>query len=119
MATPREKLFTPAKILLIAVLLSGASIAMLNQTFLSPALPSIMRDLNITANEGQWLTTVYMLVSGIMIPITAFLINKFTTRTLFFWSMGLFSAGTCIAAVSPTFGILLSARVLQAMGTGI
>ena len=54
--------------LIIGIMLSGAFIAVLNQTVLSPALPSIMRDLSITAVEGQWLTTAFMLVNGIMIP---------------------------------------------------
>ena len=74
-------------ILIIGVMLSGAFIAVLNQTVLSPALPSIMTDLNITAVQGQWLTTAYMLINGIMIPITAYFIDRFTTRQLYLASM--------------------------------
>lgn len=76
--------------LIIGVMLSGAFIAVLNQTVLSPALPSIMEDMQITAVEGQWLTTAFMLVNGIMIPITAYFIDRFTTRQLFLCSMILF-----------------------------
>lgn len=108
-----------SRFILIAVMLSGAFVAILNQTVLSPALPKIMADLNITASEGQWLTTAFMLVNGIMIPITAYLINKFTTRQLFISAMGIFSLGTVIAAISPTFSLLLLARIFQAMGAGI
>ncbi|OYD07777.1 hypothetical protein CHM34_09935 [Paludifilum halophilum] len=53
----------------VAVLLIGAFVAILNQTLLTTAIPPIMDDLNITANTAQWLTTVFMLVNGIMIPI--------------------------------------------------
>ena len=60
-----------------------------------------------------------MLVNGIMIPITAFLIGKFTTRSLFLTAMGTFFAGTMIAAFSPTFSLLLVGRVLQGAGAGI
>lgn len=104
---------------IIVIMLSGAFIAVLNQTVLSPALPSIMRDLDITAGKGQWLTTAFMLVNGIMIPITAFLINRFTTRQLFLCSMLFFTFGTGLAAFAQTFPILLVARIAQAVGAGI
>src|SRR5690606_9630034 len=63
--------------------------------------------------------SVFMLVNGIMIPITAFLIGRFTTRRLFLTAMVLFSLGTLTAAVSPNFELLLAGRVLQASGAGI
>lgn len=105
--------------LIIGVMLSGAFIAVLNQTILSPALPSIMRDMHITAVEGQWLTTAFMLVNGIMIPITAYLIDRFTTRQLYLSSMVLFTAGTALAGFAGSFPLLLIARILQAMSAGI
>lgn len=105
--------------LIIGVMLAGAFIAVLNQMVLSPALPSIMEDLNITAVEGQWLTTAFMLVNGIMIPVTAYLISRFTTRQLFLSSMILFTAGTVLAGFSRSFFLLLVARILQAMAAGV
>lgn len=103
----------------LAVLLSGAFVAILNQTLLATALPVFMEDLQITANTAQWLTTIFMLVNGVMIPITGFLIQKFTTRSLFLAAMGLFSIGTLICMVSPSFPLLLTGRVVQAAGAGI
>ena len=61
-----------ADILVIAIIISGGFITILNQTVLTLALPSIMKDFGINADKGQWLTTAFMLVNGIMIPITAF-----------------------------------------------
>lgn len=104
---------------LFAVLLSGAFITILNQTLLGTALPPIMKDLNITESTVQWLQSVFMLVNGIMIPVTAFLIDRFTTRGLFLTAMGLFSLGTLIAAIAPTFTVILIGRILQASGAGI
>lgn len=104
---------------LFIVLLSGAFITILNQTLLGTALPPIMRDLNLTENTAQWLQSVFMLVNGIMIPVTAFLIDKFTTRKLFLTAMSLFAAGTLVAAVSPNFSFLMVGRILQASGAGI
>ena len=105
--------------ILMAVLLSGAFAAILNQTLLATAIPHIMEDLNLEANTAQWLQSIFMLVNGIMIPITAFLINKFSTRTLFFTAMSLFGLGTLICGISPNFPLLMTGRILQAAGAGI
>ena len=104
---------------LLAVLMAGVFVAILNQTLLATALPHIMDDLEITANTAQWLTTVFMLVNGVMIPVTAFLIGKFSTRSLFLTAMGLFTIGTIVAAFAPGFSILMIGRIIQASGAGI
>lgn len=104
---------------LVAVLISGAFAAILNQTLLATALPHIMEDLQLTPPTAQWLTTVFMLVNGVMIPITAFLIETFTTRRLFLAAMGLFAIGTLICAIAPNFAILMAGRIVQASGAGI
>ncbi|WP_273849897.1 MDR family MFS transporter [Guptibacillus spartinae] len=107
------------KVPLLIVLLSGAFAAILNQTLLATALPHIMVDLDLEASTAQWLTSIFMLVNGVMIPITAFLIGKFTTRTLFLTAIGLFAVGTAICAVAPNFALLMVGRIIQASGAGI
>src|SRR5699024_1129042 len=106
-------------IVVLIVLLSGAFVAILNQTLLGTALPHIMRDLDLNASTAQWLQSIFMLVNGIMIPVTAFLIASFTTRGLFLSAMGSFAIGTAICAVAPNFTILMIGRILQAAGAGI
>lgn len=105
--------------LIMAVMMFGAFVAILNETLLNVALPDIMRTFHITASSAQWLTTVYMLTNGVLIPVTAFLVQKFSTKGLFLTGMGLFAAGTLIAGVAPHFSILLVARVVQASGAAI
>ncbi|WP_053220299.1 DHA2 family efflux MFS transporter permease subunit [Virgibacillus senegalensis] len=107
------------KVPLMIVLISGAFAAILNQTLLATALPHIMADLDLSANTAQWLQSIFMLVNGIMIPVTAFLIERFTTRNLFFTAMGLFGLGTLICAFAPGFSMLMVGRILQASGAGI
>ena len=102
-----------------AIMIIGTFIAILNQTLLATALPHIMRSLHITADEAQWLTSVYMLVNAIVIPNTAFLMKRFSMRRLYLSVMGFFSVGTLLAGLSPNFPALLSARILQAVGGGI
>ena len=115
MALSLEKFGLTQKTLMInLVMLVGAFIAILNQTLLTPALPSIMTEMNVSASTAQWLTTGALMVSGIMIPISAFLLDKFTTRKLFFFAMGRFTFGSLIVAISSNFGIVLFGRACQA-----
>ena len=104
---------------IVLVMLISAFVAMLNQTILNTALPAIIKGLNITETTAQWLITGFMLVNGIMIPLTAFLMDKYTTRKLYIFSMAAFLIGSIIAALSPGFEILMVARIIQAIGAGI
>ncbi|MGA9230889.1 MAG: MFS transporter, partial [Exiguobacterium oxidotolerans] len=105
--------------LILAVLMAGAFVAVLNSTLLNIALPSIMVSLDIQTSTAQWLTTGYMLVNGIMIPTSAFLVQKFSTRQLFLTAMSLFTIGTIVAGQTELFPVLLGARMLQASGSAI
>ncbi|MCC2252183.1 DHA2 family efflux MFS transporter permease subunit [Virgibacillus sp. AGTR] len=107
------------KVPLMIVLISGAFVAILNQTLLATALPHIMIDLQLDANTAQWLQSIFMLVNGIMIPITAFLIERFTTRGLFLSALTIFAIGTIICALAPNFAVLMAGRVAQAAAAGI
>lgn len=104
---------------IIIVMLSSAFVALLNQTLLNTALPAIITGLEITETTAQWLITGFMLVNGIMIPLTAFLMDRYHTRPLYIFSMSAFLIGSIIAALSPSFAILMVARVIQAIGAGI
>ncbi|MCQ6282003.1 DHA2 family efflux MFS transporter permease subunit [Bacillus sp. EB600] len=104
---------------IIAVLMIGAFISFLNNTLLNVALPSIMKDLQVNTATVQWLTTGFMLVSGILIPTTAFLIQKYSVRRLFLTAMGLFTTGTILAGFAHVFPILLAGRMIQASGSAI
>jgi len=101
------------------VMIIGAFLATFNQTIMSVAIPELMNDFDIKASTAQWLTTGYMLVNGVLIPITAFLMQRFTTRQLFQSSMVIFLVGTIISAVATNFPILLTGRLIQAAGAGI
>ena len=110
---------TRHELTIIGVVLAGAFLALLNQTVMGPALPKLMETFSISAGDAQWVTTIYMLVNGIMIPVSGFLIDRFSTRKLFFGSMIAFIAGTLMCAVAPHYSVLLAGRVLQAAGAGI
>ncbi|MFF2483769.1 MDR family MFS transporter [Paenibacillus sp. NPDC058071] len=104
---------------MLTALLIGAFVAFLNENLLTNAFPGLMKEFNIAASTIQWLSTGYMLVIGVLVPVTALLQQWFTTRQMFMTAMALFLAGTCLCAVSPGFGILLLGRIVQACGTGL
>ena len=105
--------------LIVSVMLISAFIAILNQTLLNTALPHIMRELKIDESTSQWLITGFMLVNGVMIPLTAYLMDRVKTRPLYLSAMGTFLIGSIVAAIAPNFGVLMTARVIQAMGAGV
>ncbi|HDF3786524.1 TPA: DHA2 family efflux MFS transporter permease subunit [Staphylococcus aureus] len=104
---------------ILAALLFGMFIAILNQTLLNVALPKINTEFNISASTGQWLMTGFMLVNGILIPITTYLFNKYSYRKLFLVALVLFTIGSLICAISMNFPIMMVGRVLQAIGAGV
>lgn len=107
------------KKILMPVMLLGTFLSILNQTILNVALPDLMTEFDIGPTTVQWLITGFMLVNGILVPVTAFLMKRFTTRQLFLSSMGLLLVGTFISAVAPGFEWLLIGRLIQAAGAGI
>ncbi|GAB2854223.1 DHA2 family efflux MFS transporter permease subunit [Microbacterium insulae] len=109
----------PRESRVIWLLLAAAFVAILNETTMGVAIPHLITDLGITALSAQWLTTAFMLTMAVVIPITGFLLRRFTTRAMFIAAMGLFSLGTLVAFLSPGFPVLLIARVVQASGTAI
>lgn len=107
------------QIIMLAVLVFGTFVTVLNQTVVAPALPSVMAEMSVDASTAQWLTTGFTLVNAIMIPITAFLTDRFTTKRLFLVSMAIFTAGSALAGWGPSFAVLLLGRLVQAAGAGI
>jgi len=110
---------TPEQNRVIWLLLAAAFVAILNETTMGVAIPHLIGDLGISALQAQWLTTAFMLTMAVVIPVTGFLLQRFTMRAMFVAAMSLFSLGTLVAVVSPGFEMLVVARVVQASGTAI
>lgn len=106
-------------VLILAVLVFTAFVMMLNETTLAVALPAIMADYSIDANTAQWLLTGFMLTMAVVLPATGWILERFTTRQVFIFATAVFLVGTVIAALAPTFPVMLGARVAQAIGTAV
>lgn len=104
---------------MIAVAAAAAFLATFNETFLNVAFTPIMEDFNVDVNTVQWLTTGYLLVAAVFVPVSNVLYHRFPTRPLFVGVVALMTIGSVVGALAPTFGVLLIARLLQAIGTGL
>ncbi|AVK61048.1 MFS transporter [Lactobacillus sp. CBA3605] len=89
------------------------------ETAMNITFPVLMREFSINTATVQWLTTAYLLVVAIIVPISSFLKRRFKTKTLFVTANLLFMAGLVIDASAPTFGVLVIGRLVQGLGTGI
>ena len=107
------------KLTMIITMLFGGFFGLLNETLLTTALPSIMADFHIAYSQVQWLTTAFLLTNGVVIPLSAFIIQRYTTRQVFLVGIAVFFIGTIIGGFSPHFSVLLIARIIQALGSGI
>ncbi|WP_088226485.1 DHA2 family efflux MFS transporter permease subunit [Desulfosporosinus sp. FKB] len=104
---------------ILIVLMLGAFVSILNQTLDNVAIPHMMLDFNVSASTIQWIVTGYMLVNGVLIPITAYLMESVGSRKLVFVAMISFTLGSLICAISPTFPVFMTGRIIQGIGAGI
>lgn len=110
----------PLKVLL-AVIAAGlmSFCGVIVETSMNIAFPTLMKEFNITTSTVQWMTTIYLLVVAIIVPLSSFFKRNFKTKTLFIYANLFFILGVLIDAIAPIFPALLLGRVIQGLGTGI
>lgn len=81
----------------IAILTFITFVGNFTQLQLSAALPTIVSDFGISVTTGQWLTSIFQLVMGVMVPLTAYLTRRFSTREIVLVSMVVFTIGSVFA----------------------
>lgn len=89
------------------------------ETAMNITFPTLMKEFKISTNTVQWMTTGYLLILAVIIPLSATLKRNFKTRQLFLLANSLFILGLVIDAVAPHFSLLLLGRLIQGIGTGI
>ncbi|MCH4172237.1 MAG: DHA2 family efflux MFS transporter permease subunit [Lactobacillus sp.] len=100
-------------------MLIGGFVGMLSETSLNIALPSLMTQLHVGIGTLQWLVTGYMLIIGIVLPLSSLLNRLFTTRQIVLFAILDFMVGAVISALAPNFAILLVGRMIQGIATGL
>jgi DHA2 family lincomycin resistance protein-like MFS transporter len=109
----------PGSVRLISLLVGSAFVVILNETIMGVALPELMREFDVPATSAQWLTTIFLLTMAVVIPVSGWALVRFSLRSVFIAAMATFTSGTLIAALAPTFGVLVGARAVQAFGTAL
>jgi DHA2 family lincomycin resistance protein-like MFS transporter len=117
--TPSADRLPPGVALVIGLLMVSTFIVFLNEMLLGVALPTLISDFGVSPSTGQWVTTGFLLTMAVLIPASSFVMRRFHMRTVFLVAMSLFIAGTALAAIAPTFGVLVAGRVIQASGTAV
>ena len=107
------------KKIVLTILILGCFLSTLNQTLLNVALSSLKTEFSVSPSTVQWISTGFMLVNGVLIPVTAYLMKRFSTRQLFISSMLFLLIGSILCAAAPNFALLLLGRMIQAAGAGI
>ena len=108
-----------ARKLFIITLLSGTFTMSISQSSLSTAYPTLMKFFGVTAPTIQWLTTGFMLIMCIMMPISPWLLNNFSFKKIFLSVVAIFSIGTFIIIIAPNFPMAMLGRGLEAIGVGV
>lgn len=103
----------------ILVLLLGGFLSAMTETIMNNSLTTIMDELYVTETTAQWLSTGYIMVVGIMMPISVYFLKRFSLRQLFPTALAIFLLGTIVDAIAPNFTILLLGRLIQAIAVGI
>lgn len=116
---PADDKLPRSVVIVLSILLFTAFVMLLNETTLAVALPAMMDDYSISAATAQWLLTGFMLTLAVVMPTTGWILDRFDTRSVFLFAVVAFLIGTIIAALAPSFVVLLAARVAQAVGTAI
>lgn len=108
-----------ARKLFIITLLSGTFTMSISQSSLSTAYPTLMKFFGVTAPTIQWLTTGFMLIMCIMMPISPWLLNNFSFKKIFLSVVGIFALGTLIIITAQSFPMAMLGRGLEAVGVGV
>ncbi|MER2155773.1 MAG: DHA2 family efflux MFS transporter permease subunit [Solibacillus sp.] len=102
-----------------AVLMISTFVGLFGETALNMALTNIMDDFGVSAASAAWLTTGYLLVLAVLVPLSSYLVRWFTTRQLVVTAVVFAVIGSLMGALAPKFAVLLAGRFVQALATGI
>ncbi|PJM74679.1 DHA2 family efflux MFS transporter permease subunit [Bifidobacterium simiarum] len=110
----------PASLIVAVVSLAILTfLGILSETSLNIAYSTLMSEFSLEASVVQWLTTGYLLLLSVAIPSSPFMVRRFATKALFVTAVAIFTAGTVLGALAVNFPMLLAARLVMALGTGI
>lgn len=110
----------PRSVMTIAwILVFGAMAPLLDSTMINIAIHNLVHDLNSSVTTVQWTITGYLLATGIAVPFSSWLLNKFNGKHVFLAGEVLFALGSILSALAANIQWLISARVIQGFAGGL
>lgn len=103
----------------LIIFIIAAAILSAAQSVVTTGIAGIMADFHVHSTTAQWIYSSFLLVLGVMIPLSAFFTRRFKVKTILLSSLALFLIGSIIAYLAPSIEVLILARVVQAIGSGI
>ena len=107
------------KIQLLVLFIMATSLLTVAQSIITTGVVYLMSDFSVSSTQAQWSYSVFLLVVGVMIPLSAFISRRFTAKSIFFFSLIIFLLGSVICYFSTSLIVLIIGRILQAIGNGI
>jgi EmrB/QacA subfamily drug resistance transporter len=104
---------------LLVLFILAASLVTIAQSIITTGVVYLMSDFSVSSTQAQWSYSVFLLVVGVMIPLSAYISRKFRAKTIFFFSLVIFLLGSVICYFSTSLIILIIGRILQGIGNGI
>ena len=89
------------------------------ETAMNVTFPTLMEEFSIGTSTVQWMTTSYLLILAIIMPMSSFLNRRFKTKSIFTVAMIFYISGILCGFAAPTFMLLLLGRILEGIGTGL
>lgn len=103
---------------LLANIMLGTFMAVLDATIVNVSLPKIMASFGVGLDKIEWVITAYMLAMAVALPTSGWLADKFGYKRLYFIGLFLFTAGSMLCGRSSNEDMLIISRVIQGFGAG-
>ena len=107
------------KMQLLVLFIIATSLLTVAQSIITTGVVYLMSDFSVSSTQAQWSYSVFLLVVGVMIPLSAYISRRFTAKSIFFFSLSTFLLGSIICYFSNSMIVLIIGRILQAIGNGV
>jgi DHA2 family multidrug resistance protein len=103
---------------LLANVMLGTFMAVLDSTIVNVGLPKIMASFGVGIDKAEWIITAYMLAMAVMLPTAGWLADKFGYKRVYFMGLLMFTIGSLLCGMSGNEDMLIISRVIQGLGAG-
>ena len=107
------------KMQLLVLFIIATSLLTVAQSIITTGVVYLMSDFSVSSTQAQWSYSVFLLVVGVMIPLSAYISRRFTAKSIFFFSLSTFLLGSVICYFSNSMIVLIIGRILQSIGNGV